>query len=389
MLRFLTAGESHGPALVAILDGVPAGLPLSSAAIDRQLARRMLGYGRGGRMKIESDKARILAGLRFGLTLGSPIALLIENRDWANWQSAMDPDRAPRDAALAKQVSRPRPGHADLAGALKYDTHDARNVLERASARETAARVGVGAVCRELLGQVEIEVASHTTSVGSVRAPDDAEQGWKGILACEGSPLRCADPALEKKMMREIDAAKRRGDSVGGSFQVVARGVPPGLGAFRQWDARLSGRIAQALMSIPSVKGVEIGSGFSAARARGSEVHDEIHYDRRRRAFHRKTNRAGGLEGGMTNGEEIRARVFVKPLSTLPTSLRSVDLVTKRAFDAAVERTDTTAIAAAGVIGEAMLAIVLADALLEKLGGDSLKELRRNFRGYLDQLRRF
>ena len=389
MLRFLTAGESHGPALVAILDGMPAGVPLKPEAIDRQLKRRMGGYGRGGRMKIEADQARLLSGVRFGKTLGSPIALLIENKDWPNWQAAMALERAPSDPALAKRVTRPRPGHADLAGALKYGTHDARDILERASARETAARVAVGAICRTLLEEFDIEIASHTTSVGSASVPEDREQSWKRIVASEGSALRCADPGLEKKMIREIDEARKRGDSVGGSFQVVARGVPPGLGTHRQWDLRLAGRIAQALMSIPSVKGAEVGSGFSNARARGSTVHDEIFYDAKRRGFYRKTNRAGGIEGGMTNGEEIRARAFVKPLSTLPTSLRSVDLISKRAFDAAVERTDTTAIAAAGVIGEAMLGIVLADAFLQKFGGDSLGETRRNFRGYLRQIRSF
>jgi chorismate synthase len=389
MLRFLTAGESHGPALVAILDGIPAGLPLAAEAIDRQLKRRMGGYGRGGRMKIEADRAKLLAGVRFGATLGSPIALLIENLDWANWQEAMSVARAPSDPSARRRVTRPRPGHADLAGALKYDTHDARDILERASARETAARVAIGAVCRLLLAELGIEVASHTTSVGGIALPEGKDEPWKKILACEGSALRCADARLEKRMMREIDAAGRRGDSVGGSFEVVARGVPPGLGTHRQWDLRLAGRITGALMSIPSVKGAEVGSGFSNSRARGSAVHDEIHYSARRKAFYRKTNRAGGIEGGMTNGEEIRARAFVKPLSTLPTSLRSVDLVTKAPFDAAVERTDTTAIAAAGVIGEAMLSIVLADALLAKLGGDSLHEVKRNYRGYQRQLRSF
>ncbi len=388
MLRFLTAGESHGPALVAILDGIPAGLPLDPADIDLQLRRRMQGYGRGGRMRIEADRARILAGLRFGKTLGSPLALVIENRDWANWQKAMALERAPSPAE-ARRVTRPRPGHADLAGALKFGTHDARDVLERASARETAARVAVGSVCRVLLGRFGIEIASHTTSVGGAAAPPGREVPWSRIAACEGSPLRCADPALEKRMIREIDAARSRGDSVGGSFQVVARGVPPGLGSHRQWDLRLSGVLARALLSIPSVKGVEIGMGFAGARSRGSEVHDEILYDGRKRAFVRRTNRAGGIEGGMTNGEEVRARAHVKPLSTLPRALRSVDLVTKRAFEAAVERTDATAIAAAGVVGEAMLALCLAEALLEKFGGDSLRETRRNYVAYLRQLRSF
>jgi chorismate synthase len=388
VLRFLTAGESHGPALVAILDGVPAGVPLRPGDIQSQLRRRMGGYGRGGRMKIETDEIRILAGVRFGKTLGSPIALLIENRDFANWSAAMALESAPR-GERARRVTRPRPGHADLAGALKYGTHDARDVLERASARETAARVAVGAVCRSLLGRFGIEIASHTTSVGRAAAPATREAPWSRIVACERTALRCADPRLERRMIREIDAARARGDSVGGSFQVVARGVPAGLGGHRHWDLRLSGTLARVLLSIPSVKGVEIGSGFSNALARGSEVHDEIFYDARKRAFLRKTNRAGGLEGGITNGEEIRARAYVKPLSTLPRALRSVDLVSKKSFGAAVERTDATAIAAAGVIGEAMVAYSLAEAFLEKFGGDSLPETRRNFTGFLRQLRAF
>lgn len=389
MLRFLTAGESHGPALAAILDGIPSGMPLKAEIIDTQLARRMGGYGRGGRMKIESDRVRLLSGVRFGKTLGSPIALLIENRDWVNWQAAMALERAPSDRSAARRVTRPRPGHADLPGALKHNTHDARDILERASARETAARVAVGSICRALLAEFGMQIASHTTSVGGATVPEGEDAPWKRILGCEGSPLRCADPRLEKRMMREIDLARKRGDSVGGSFQIVVRGAPPGLGTHRQWDLRLSGLVARALLSIPSVKGAEVGSGFSNARARGSEVHDEIRYDRRRRAFFRKTNRAGGIEGGMTNGEEIRARAFVKPLSTLPHSLRSVDLVSKEPFDAAVERTDTTAIAAAGVIGEAMLAIVLAEAFVQKFGADSLAEMGRNYRGYLRQLRAY
>ncbi len=388
MLRFLTAGESHGPALVAILDGIPAGLSLNPGVIDHQLRRRMHGYGRGGRMRIEADQARILSGVRFGRTLGSPLSMVIENRDWAHWQTAMSLEKVPARSD-ARRVTSPRPGHADLAGALKYGTHDARDILERASARETAARVAVGAVCRALLEDFGIEIASHTTSVGKAAVPSGLDVAWRQIVAAEGSPLRCADRALERRMIREIDAARSRGDSVGGSFETVARGVPPGLGSHRQWDLRLSGVIAQALLSIPSVKGVEVGAGFSGARTRGSEVHDEIFYDRRKRAFTRKTNRAGGIEGGMSNGEEIRARAYVKPLSTLPRPLRSVDLVTKKAFGAAVERSDATAIAAAGVVGEAMLALCLASAFLEKFGGDSVRETRRNYRGYLRQIRSF
>jgi chorismate synthase len=389
VLRFLTAGESHGPALVAIVDGIPAGLPLEPASIDLQLKRRMGGYGRGARMKIEADRVEILSGVRFGRTLGSPIALLVRNRDWVHWERAMALERSPGPSE-ARRVTRPRPGHADLAGALKYGTHDARDILERASARETAARVAVGAVCRALLKEFGVEVASHTASVGKVEAsPEGREVAWGRIVACESSPLRCANRRMERRMIREIDRARSLGDSVGGSFQVAAKGVPPGLGSHRHWDLRLSGVVARALLSIPSVKGVEIGSGFANARSRGTRVHDPIYFDSRERSFRRRTNRAGGIEGGMTNGEEIRARAYVKPLSTLPRPLRSVDLVTKRPFLATVERTDATAIAAAGVVGEAMLAVCLAEAFLDKFGGDSLKETGRNHRGFLRQLRSF
>jgi chorismate synthase len=387
MLRFLTAGESHGPALVAVLDGIPAGLALSRDDIDRELRRRQHGYGRGGRMKIEQDRAEILSGMRHGRTLGSPIALMIANRDWANWQKPMSIEPLDLSEAERKRVTRPRPGHADLAGALKHDAEDARDVLERASARETTARVAAGAVCRRFLAELGVAVMSHTTGLGSVTYPPGTEKSWDEIAAAEGTALRCADAALERRMIEAIDAAMKARDSVGGAFQVVARGVPPGLGSHRHWDLRLNARLAAAICSIQSIKAVAIGDGVEAAASAGSEFHDEIFYDASARRFYRKTNHAGGIEGGISNGEEIRLRVYVKPLSTLPKALHSVDLKSKEEFEAQVERTDVSAIAAAGVVGEAMVAIVLAEAFLEKFGGDSMKETLRNHRGYLEQLR--
>jgi len=389
VLRFLTAGESHGPALVAILDGMPAGLGLQASDVDAELKRRQHGYGRGGRMKIEQDRVTILSGVRHGRTIASPIALQIPNRDWANWQKAMAIEPLEMDEAERKRVTRPRPGHADLAGSLKHDTGDARDVLERASARETTARVAVGAVCKVFLRQFDIEVASHTVALGSAAIPTAPEVPWERIVAAEGSPLRCADAGIEQAMIQEIDRAMQARDSVGGAFQVVARGVQPGLGSHRHWDLRLNARLAAALCSIQSIKAIAVGDGVEAAARMGSEFHDEIHYDGTGRRFHRSSNHAGGLEGGITNGEEIRVRVYVKPLSTLPKALHSVDLKSKQEFQAQVERTDVSAIAAAGVVGEAMTAYVLAEAFLEKFGGDSIKETARNHRGYLDQLREF
>jgi chorismate synthase len=386
-LRFLTAGESHGQALLAILDGIPAGLPLLSETIDRDLERRQRGYGRSARMTIERDRVQILSGVRHGRTLGSPIGLLIANRDWENWRIALAVEPVDAGEETLRRVTRPRPGHADLAGALKYATHDARDVLERASARETTARVAVGAVCRAFLSVVGIDVRSHTTALGPASYPAGVEKSWAEIGAAEGTALRCADPHLEARMIEEIDRAKGAGDSIGGAFEVVAHGVPPGLGSHRQWDQRLSARLMAALGSIQSVRAVSIGSGAWASAARGSEFHDPIEYDATARRFVRPTNRAGGIEGGMSNGEEVRARVEVKPLSTLPRALRSADLVTKEPFEAQVERTDVTAIAAAGVVGEAMTAYVLASAALEKFGGDSIAETSRNHRAYLDALR--
>ena len=389
MIRLLTAGESHGQGLVALLDGIPAGLPILADAIDRDLARRQQGHGRGGRMKIEQDRAQILSGIRHGATIGGPIALLIANRDWANWEKVMATGPVDPAAAGDRALTRPRPGHADLAGALKHGTHDARDILERASARETAARVAAGAIARRLLDEFGIGVRSHTLSVGPAAHGAGVSKSWEEVGAAEGSVLRCADPEVERRMVEEIDRAKAAGDTIGGSFEVIARGVPPGLGSHRQWDTRLSARLMAAVGSIPSIKGVAIGAGDTAPAAQGTVFHDPIAWDAAARRFTRASNHAGGVEGGMSNGEEIRVRVWVKPLSTLPRALPSVDLVTKEAFVAQVERSDVTAIAAAGVVGEAMTALVLADAFLEKFGGDSLAETARNHAGFLQQLRDF
>jgi chorismate synthase len=384
--RWLTAGESHGPRLVAIVEGVPAGLPLLVADIDEDLARRQRGYGRGGRMKIETDRVELGAGVRDGATLGSPIALTIVNRDHDNWldRMAAAPLPAPPEA-----VTRPRPGHADLAGGMKYDRKDLRDILERASARETAARTAVGAVAKKLLAAVGIEVFAHVVAIGqaTARRPDVSSAELKALA--RASDLACADPDAEAKMKEAIHAASHEGDTLGGVFEVIATGVPTGLGAHVQWDRKLDGRLAHALMSIQAIKGVEIGDGWRAAASRGSEVHDAIFYDAAARRFTRPTNRAGGLEGGITNGEEIVCRAAMKPIATLRRALPSVDIRTKEAFDAAHERSDICAVAAASIVGEAMVAITLADALLEKFGGDSLRELLRNVEGYRAQLEAF
>ena len=389
MLRFTTAGESHGRALVAIVEGLPAGLPVVGELIDRELARRQWGYGRGGRQKIERDHAEIIGGVRHGRTLGSPVALLIENKDWANWTDVMAAEA--RDVApdKARRVKRPRPGHADLAGGQKFGARDLRDVLERASARETAARVACGALAKQLLAAFDVEIRSHIVQLGGV--PErPLELAWAEIAAIpEDAPLRCADADAQARMVALIDETRRAGDTLGGVFEVVARGVVAGLGAHTSWDAKLDGRLAQALMSIPAVKAVSIGAGIEAAALPGSEVHDEIFYDDAAHAFTRHTNRAGGLEGGITNGAELRVRGFLKPISTLRRPLRSVDIDTKQAESAAFERSDVTAVPAAGVIGEAMVALVLAGAMREKFGGDSLAEMRRNFDGYLEQLRNY
>jgi chorismate synthase len=389
MIRFTTAGESHGRALVAIVEGVPAGLPLVAADIDADLARRMHGHGRGGRMRIEADRARILSGVRAGETLGSPIALLIENRDFENWGDVMAVE--PSDAAPRRRLTRPRPGHADLAGSLKYDRSDARDVLERASARETAARVAAGAVCRRLLAEFGVEIGSHVVALGGVEAAAPEPLPVPLNAASDRSALRCLDAAAEAAMVARIDAAREAGDTLGGVAEVVARHLPVGLGSHVSWDRRLGARLAAAWMSIPAVKGVEIGLGFRSARLPGSEAHDEIlragaGEARGAGGVGRPTNRAGGLEGGMTTGEPLVARIAMKPLSTLMRPLASVDLETGAAAQAQAERSDVTAVPAMAVIAEAMAALVLADAWMEKFGGDSLGETRRNMEGYLAQL---
>jgi chorismate synthase len=388
-LRFTTAGESHGPALVSVLEGVPAGLPLRAEQVDHDLARRQQGYGRGRRMQIERDAIEFLAGVRAGETLGSPIAMLIRNRDWANWQAIMDPaprDDEPADGLRRRAVTRPRPGHADLAGVLKYDRDDARDILERASARETTARVAAGAVCRTLLAEFGVAIGSHLVHLGGVDATRPDELPAALNAAADASPLRTLDPAAEAAMIERIDAAKKAGDTLGGICEVVATGLPVGLGSHVTWDRKLDGRIGAAIMSIPAVKGVEIGIGFEAARRTGAAVHDEIEHAPGRTAagnVRRRTNRAGGLEGGMTSGEPLVVRVAMKPISTLMRPLQTIEMRTAEPAEAVAERSDVTAVPAMGVIAEAMLAFVLADAFCEKFGGDSLAELRRNHDAYL------
>ena len=380
--RFTTAGESHGRGLVGILEGIPAGLPLSAADVDTELKRRQGGYGRGARMKIESDRIEWLAGVRAGETLGSPIAMLIWNRDWEHWQDVMAPEADDPKGERRRQVTRPRPGHADLAGSLKYDRSDARDILERASARETVARVACGAVCKKLLGEFDIEIGSHVVELGGVTAKSCSVLPAPINERADQSPVRCLDQEAEQEMIRRIDAAKAAGDTLGGIVEVIALGVPVGLGSHVSWDTKLDGRLAQALMSIPAVKGVELGLGFEAARRKGSEVHDEI-----LPGFSRATNRAGGTEGGMTTGEPLVVRAAMKPISTLMSPLKTVDLKTGGPAQAQSERSDVTAVPAMGVIAEAMTAIVVTEALLEKFGGDALSELKRNVDGYLAQVR--
>ena len=394
MLRFSTAGESHGEALVAVLSGVPAGLKIDLAFIDRELWRRQQGYGRGGRMKIERDSAHILSGVRHGATIGSPIALTIENRDWKNWQEALPVGTG--DPEKHKAVNSPRPGHADLAGALKYNFPEARYVLERASARESAARVAVGAIAKLLLREFGMEVLSHVLAVGSV-AVRDAELAWEKIQALYGREevlLNCADPWAEERMKAEVDNALKSGDSVGGVFEVVAHGVPPGLGTYANWDERLDALLAAAVMSLQAVKAVEIGTGIGAAASPGSAVHDAIGYSHVQgdgrigyTGFTRRTNHAGGIEGGISNGEDILVRGYLKPISTLRRPLESVDFRSREPVKAAYERSDVCVVPAAGVGGEAMVALTLARCALEKFGGDSMGEALRNFEGYKKQLR--
>jgi chorismate synthase len=392
VLRFTTAGESHGPALVAILEGMPAGLALRAEDVDAELARRQMGYGRGRRMQIEKDRVELLGGVRAGETIGSPIAMLIRNKDWDNWRDVMDP--APREGdpdPRRRAVTRPRPGHADLTGLLKYDRDDARDILERASARETTARVAAGAVCRRFLAELGITIGSHIVHLGGIdaRVPDPLPDELND--AADRSPLRTLDADAEARMIARIDATKREGNTLGGICEVVARGIPVGLGSHVSWDRKLDGRLAAAIMSIPAVKGVELGLGFESARRTGAEVHDEIERAVgavRTGHARRTTNRAGGLEGGMTTGEPLVVRVAMKPISTLMRPLGTVDVATGEAASATAERSDVTAVPAMGVIAEAMVAFVVAQAALEKFGGDALGETRRNLDAYLEHVGR-
>ncbi len=387
MFRFTTAGESHGRALVAIVEGLPAGMPVDVELINHELKRRQLGYGRGARMKIEQDRVEILSGVRHGLTLGSPLAMMIDNKDWANWTEVMSVEPRALAPEKSRRVKRPRPGHADLAGGLKYNARDLRDVLERASARETAARVACGGLARQLIGNFGVEVHSHVIQLGGI--PDQPiELTFDQIAAiADDAPLRCGDEQAQQRMVELIDKKKSEGDTLGGIFEVAARGVVPGLGSHTAWDLKLDGRLGQALMSIPAVKAVAVGAGAEASSLPGSEVHDEISYNEETKEFIRASNRAGGLEGGVTNGEELRVRGHLKPISTLRRALRSVDIDTKQEERAAFERSDITVVPAGGVIGEAMVALVLASAMREKFGGDSLGEMKRNFEGYREQLR--
>ncbi|MEA2707135.1 MAG: chorismate synthase [Gemmatimonadaceae bacterium] len=389
MLRFTTAGESHGPALVSILEGMVAGLPLLAADVDIDLARRQQGYGRGRRMKIESDQVEFLSGVRAGETLGSPIAMLIQNRDWKNWQEIMDPAPRDTDPERKRAVTRPRPGHVDLSGMLKYDRDDARDVLERASARETTARVAAGAICRRFLNEFGITLGSHIVHLGGVdaRRPDKMPRDLNA--AADASPLRTLDSTAETEMIARIDAAKADGNTLGGIAEVICDGVPVGLGSHVSWDRKLDGRLAAAIMSIPAVKGVEVGLGVESARRKGSDVHDEIDADKgnlKAGGVRRRTNRAGGMEGGVTNGEQIVLRAAMKPISTLMRPLGTIEMKTREPAQAVAERSDVTAVPAMGVIAEAMTAFVVAQALLEKFGGDSLGETRRNYDSYIQSL---
>ena len=396
MLTYLTSGESHGPQLTAIIDGLPAGLPVDLDRLQFQMARRQKGYGRGGRMKIETDEIEAVSGLRHGRTLGSPVTFVIRNRDWENWVNVMDPF-APlpeqlhlREERLAHETTRPRPGHADLPGGIKYNHHDLRNVLERASARETAARMALGALCRQLLEHFGVTFASHVVRIGGVAVPNgsyDLSDLTAVAELTEASEVRCLNKEIEAEMIADIREAKKNRDSVGGVVEVIVRGLPVGLGSFSQGRQRLDSRLAAAMMSIPSVKGVEIGMGFDAAGKRGSDVHDEIFYDAegdpRKKGFYRKTNSAGGIEGGITSGEDVLIRVAAKPISTLNRPLRTVDVVTKKPHEAMVERTDNCVVPALAVICESEAAIEFAQVFLQKFGADNLAETERNFQSFL------
>ncbi len=385
--KFTTAGESHGPALITLIEGIPSATPIDKAAIDHELWRRQQGYGRGGRMKIESDTVRILSGVRHGKALGSPISLMIENKDFVHWEDVMSAEELIEQPKNPRTVTRPRPGHADLAGGQKYRTRDLRDVLERASARETAARVAAGAVAKQFLSHFGVEIRSHVAKLGAVpEIPIIAD--WASIVSIpDDNAINCTDSSIEAEMIALIDETKANGDTLGGVFEVVAKGVPVGLGSHTSWEDKLDGRIARAIMSIHAIKAVEIGEGVANAGRTGSNVHDEIGHDGD--GFTRPTNRAGGLEGGITNGEELRVRGYMKPISTLRKPLNSVDIDSKADSPAAFERSDITAVPAAGVIGESMLAVVLANAVREKFGGDSLQEALANFQAYSESLKSY
>ena len=394
-MRYLSAGESHGPCLVAVIEGLPSNLQLDRGKINQQLARRQKGHGRGGRMKIEKDRVEILSGLRFGKTLGSPLTLTITNQDYKNWQEVMNPYQAPEkpdheeENSCGEVLTRPRPGHADLAGSLKYHQDDIRNVLERASARETAIRVAVGGTARQMLDRFNIAVYSHVVGIGGIRA-ESMENRLPEQLhrLAEESSVRCADSVIEAKMIEEIDRAKDEGDSLGGVFEILVTGVPPGLGSHVHWDRKLDGRLAGALMSLQAIKAVEIGLGFEAAALRGSRVHDEIYYDENANKYFRKTNRSGGIEGGLTNGETLRIRCAMKPIPTLYRPLTSVDMKTKKSLQAGVERSDACAVPAASVVGEAIVAWEIACTFVDKFGGDSMEELKAAYETYLRMIAR-
>lgn len=388
MLTYLTAGESHGKGLSVIVEGLPAGVPISAEKIDAQLSRRQKGYGRGGRMKIEADQVEITAGIRHGKTLGSPVALWVKNRDWQSWKDDMSFD--PVENFISRRfVDAPRPGHADLNGGLKYSTHDLRDILERASARETTMRVSAGALARQLLENFQIQTYGHVVCIGGVSVSSDRPP-WDEIAARgEVDPVRCYDEKVSQQMIKKIDEAKKKGDTVGGIFEIAVLGLPPGLGSHVHWNRKLDGRLAQAVMSIQAIKGVEIGLGFEEANRFGSKAHDEIFYNSEEKKFYRKTNRAGGLEGGMTNGETLLLRGVMKPISTLYTPLHSVNIKTKEEITASVERSDTCAVPAACVIAENIVAFEITSAFLEKFGGDSLTEIRRNYDGFLEQIKNY